>query len=682
METLDELEYYCNTPKPVGALMLTGEWGCGKTYLIKHQLKEALKETHVIVIVSLFGLSTIEEVRDAVKNSYWEAMLSLMGSGGKLLKGVQDSKDKFKDLTDWLPWGKKIADTVISINPRDFIKVENKIGAKDTILVFDDLERSKLDPVELLGVINDYCENRNFHTIIVTNEDRMPVKDADDLLRCSQLLFEGKLLDEVQNLSGTQKNLPVQIKTYVGLSRQQKEGLTYEEIKEKIVQRTIRYTPDYNIVIDSILNGSLSNNPNYNEFISNYKEEIRNLFRHGIPLNEIDFERMGLSEDQIRKIKTANNPHNLRSLKCAIQDFNRVYDVLKQKEVPDIDIEQWLYAFMMAEMSFRAGLISESPKYGITFVDVGIQKAYPVYFNTKFIWKFELDWICNGIWCKENAMSQIDFFLKQSMAHTPEEKVRTCNFNILDEDEINSGLPTVLQSAYDGTLELDEYIGLIENLAFARRCGLELSCGVEWNAIQEGITIRCNRMMESSEEDSKVGHYIDKDNWELYSEDELSTYKMISSFRSGDQLMFSRNRKLYVDEVKSKGTSAFMLLRDKRFDTFDNEMVLATADAFVNAQPYDRVVCVNDFASIWKVYLQSSDADINSMQNGFKTLKTMIEEEKGKIDVSKKIKLGHYSQFVEELNKLIDFCNKILDKRNRCKEPSEDKMEREGSKVD
>jgi len=37
MKTIDELVYYCKEPDPVGALMLTGEWGCGKTYLIEHE---------------------------------------------------------------------------------------------------------------------------------------------------------------------------------------------------------------------------------------------------------------------------------------------------------------------------------------------------------------------------------------------------------------------------------------------------------------------------------------------------------------------------------------------------------------------------------------------------------------------------------------------------------------------
>ena len=34
MDVMKELVYYCEQDNPVGALLLTGEWGCGKTYLL------------------------------------------------------------------------------------------------------------------------------------------------------------------------------------------------------------------------------------------------------------------------------------------------------------------------------------------------------------------------------------------------------------------------------------------------------------------------------------------------------------------------------------------------------------------------------------------------------------------------------------------------------------------------
>ncbi len=70
MDVLKELEYYCNLKNPVGALLLTGEWGCGKTYLIEHELKERLEKTHVILRISLFGIDSLEAVNMAVKKSW------------------------------------------------------------------------------------------------------------------------------------------------------------------------------------------------------------------------------------------------------------------------------------------------------------------------------------------------------------------------------------------------------------------------------------------------------------------------------------------------------------------------------------------------------------------------------------------------------------------------------------
>ena len=43
MSTLSELIHYCNEDDPVGAMLLLGEWGCGKTYLIEKDLAGALR---------------------------------------------------------------------------------------------------------------------------------------------------------------------------------------------------------------------------------------------------------------------------------------------------------------------------------------------------------------------------------------------------------------------------------------------------------------------------------------------------------------------------------------------------------------------------------------------------------------------------------------------------------------
>ena len=86
MDTLEELKYYCDEPQPVGALMLTGEWGCGKTYLLNNMLTDELKDTHIILRVSLFGMESIEEIRTEVKKCW----LYAFAESNEKISGIAD----------------------------------------------------------------------------------------------------------------------------------------------------------------------------------------------------------------------------------------------------------------------------------------------------------------------------------------------------------------------------------------------------------------------------------------------------------------------------------------------------------------------------------------------------------------------------------------------------------------
>ena len=79
MNTLDELIAFCKEEEPVGALLLSGEWGCGKTYLIEHEFKEKVKDTTVVLRISLFGMMKIEEIHNAIKHAWLEEYCKLKG---------------------------------------------------------------------------------------------------------------------------------------------------------------------------------------------------------------------------------------------------------------------------------------------------------------------------------------------------------------------------------------------------------------------------------------------------------------------------------------------------------------------------------------------------------------------------------------------------------------------------
>lgn len=168
MRTLDELLYYCEEPEPVGAILLTGEWGCGKTYLIDNDLKDALENKAHIIRISLFGIASIEGIHMAVKQA-WISEYNKGKNWDAVAKKVQKGKEIAGKL-DFLPeWFRGIATT----DWFSFVEIKNMIEEKPVILVFDDLERCCLETVDILGAINEYCENQKFHTIIIANQEKM-----------------------------------------------------------------------------------------------------------------------------------------------------------------------------------------------------------------------------------------------------------------------------------------------------------------------------------------------------------------------------------------------------------------------------------------------------------------------------------------------------------------------------
>ena len=97
MDLIEELKYYCDINNPVGALMLSGERGCGKTYLIKNKFIPLVKDTYVFVSVSLFGIDSLDKLRVEVKKKWLEKASELDKLNGTKVSKVADSYKKILD---------------------------------------------------------------------------------------------------------------------------------------------------------------------------------------------------------------------------------------------------------------------------------------------------------------------------------------------------------------------------------------------------------------------------------------------------------------------------------------------------------------------------------------------------------------------------------------------------------
>ena len=120
----ESIHNYIKDNNNPGALLITGEWGCGKTYFLKELAKKYnSNKEHAIVIISLFGLTSSEEVEEKVKKELCYAMATNNND-----ENTKDNPSKlyngFKTLTGIFKDNSKIVnavDTLVNINYLDFI---------------------------------------------------------------------------------------------------------------------------------------------------------------------------------------------------------------------------------------------------------------------------------------------------------------------------------------------------------------------------------------------------------------------------------------------------------------------------------------------------------------------------------------------------------------------------------
>lgn len=627
MTTLEELIYYCNEPEPVGALMLTGEWGCGKTYFLEHNLKKELEHTHVILRISLFGLSTIEAIDENVNSAWMNAYLEDKGWDEK-----SETLGKFKDKLSRLPWPENVKN-VVSFNPATLMDVENNLNGKRVVLVFDDLERSKLDTIDVLGCINDYCDNKKFHTIVVANEDKMQVSEP----RIAVV--------EEPNNHNDNASQPINLVLNCLSQKSGSENISYEEIKEKIIERTIKYKPDYRTIVYAVIDDQTRLSRAYCEFLKSYKDAILRLFELS-STEPLDGVESLFSEPE----ETITRPHNIRSLKCALQDFYRIYKILVEQGLSDMD--KWLYSFMSYMFAYKAGKAKED-EHGNLLTDEAVRKLYPI-FSNRFIFKTAKDWIMKGDWDENQLDLEIAEIKARDKAVDPRDILRTYCLLDIDEDIIMQGFPAILDMAYNGQLSLDEYINFIYNSYWAREYQFELFNGIDWEKVQYGIQRRMEWMMEEDVEVAYGRRYIDPESKDKFTLAEWKCYTLIENFGDKKVLIYSSNRKLYLDTIREKPVTVFFECERKAMNVFDEEMAIATVEAFSLCTNAEKNRFSIDFKNMWQYYKGWPDIEIENTVSGLQKLLELLVTEKESLQQQNKIiAKGHTDKFIKIVKELI-----------------------------
>lgn len=170
------LSDYMHNPDPQYAVMLKGEWGCGKSFFVNKWIKEykpaGKKNSLKPIYVSLYGLKDTSQITESIDRVLHHLLYS---KGAKLTKrllkiaGKVVLKTSFEGNKD----GKGDISLDATLDSLSFLlsKDINILGNK--LIIFDDLERCLIDMKLLLGYINSFVEHGACHVILVGDETRV-----------------------------------------------------------------------------------------------------------------------------------------------------------------------------------------------------------------------------------------------------------------------------------------------------------------------------------------------------------------------------------------------------------------------------------------------------------------------------------------------------------------------------
>ena len=549
MKTIEEIENYIEEQDQNGALLVTGKWGSGKTYLIRQIEKKLNQEPkYLMAVVSLFGIEDTNTLSKKVKEAvaYAQTFNKAEKSGkGHIAKGVNIAKqlsEKAAAFGVLFDFGKikkiaKSANMLLSIDIHDFLPIEKEVYCivageeqpvkKKLVLVFDDFERCKIGVIDLLGIINTYVEDKRIKTIVIASEDN--IEDEEN----------------------------------------------YKTFKEKVVERTVKLDMEYRRIQQEMIEDYKTETSEYKEFL---KKESPKLFQV--------FEESG--------------SRNLRTFKSCLIDFERVYGLWHSLKLPTDGMGEALYVFAAYLFEVKGGnykKMDEYDEYYFNFLEEkaedkkrnplrwqttqdGENSKYKRY-NAQYRIQPLIRWMIEGEWNEQRIKAALNqrFSVKET---APEREVLDKAFWELSQEIIDRGLPQVLQQAYDGKLTTDDYVALLGRLDDFRKIGVPIQCDVDDARLLQGFHNRKAKIIKGDICEERGHRRLMRDEGETkLTPQEQSLNEEIEKLQ--DQWPYLMNEIFFIDYLKNPTYERGLAAKSKILACFNDELLAAFLSAYKKA---------------------------------------------------------------------------------------------------
>ena len=261
-EIITEVERYLSDTSYNYAVMIDGDWGCGKTYFVKNGLSKAIAEheresekPRKVVYISLYGHKTILDIQDAIaiqlhfvsgsEKRFW----SKLGKKRVVGNGVHSAITLAKAARDIFAPGTSV-----------FEIEEPWLDLASCIFIFDDVERCNCPLNEVFGFINGLVEHEGVKVILVANEKEIQIKEASDSKELQYLVALNDKIEypKVRDIWGDEnRSEPL---TAEELERRRRilfsKSLVdedFKKIREKLIGVTLHFQPDARVICTGMI---------------------------------------------------------------------------------------------------------------------------------------------------------------------------------------------------------------------------------------------------------------------------------------------------------------------------------------------------------------------------------------------------------------------------------------------
>ena len=285
--------HYLKEDRTKSAIMLTADWGTGKSYYIQNELIPFLgKEengSYSCVVVSLYGLKSVEEIS---KSLYLESRMKFLPKGSEgYATGKFAVKTVVKGITSFLG-------VDLSKTEEELQELYQSVDLSGKLIILEDIERSGINILEVLGYINNLVEQDEVKVLLVVNEDEIL-----------------KYHDSEPDKYGQTHKIP------------DENTVIYLETKEKTVGDTISYFGDIKTAISNL--------------ILSFGNEILNRFSVEGQINDII------------TMMTLRDNFNLRTFLFACQKVSDIYN--KLGIIEDETAQTIFFSVLSLAMQIKSG---------------------------------------------------------------------------------------------------------------------------------------------------------------------------------------------------------------------------------------------------------------------------------------------------------------------------------------